>query len=608
VSLSIRLLGAPSISIDGAPQPPPRGKKALGLLAYLILSGRPTTREQLAGLLFADADDPLGALRWNLAEVRRLLGRSEILTGDPLVLELPPDAFVDILAVGSGSWLEAVEVPGLERELLEGVRFSSSPAFETWLAAERRHLQAQAEAILHEAAHARLAEGRGDDAVALAARLVAMNPFDENHQELLIRSQAASGDRAGAMRQLTACVELFRRELGVEPGPAVYAAAEATGISATATAVTGRAAALAQLDAGEAAIGAGALEAGLECLRRALAEAHASGELEIKARALLALGSALTHAARGRDEEASAALHEAVAIAGRVERPDVAAAAHRELAWIEILRARFDRGLAQIDAAEQIEGPHYFHDAARGACAYQAGRYEHGLELFTAAAEGAERLGDRRGLALCLGELGAIHLLRDEVDAASSALERACVAARELAWNAYVPYPEALLGIVDVRRGDLDAARERLEHAFALGCQIRDCCWEGISAAGLALLDEAEGEIASAAERFDDARRRSVREPDAWLWGHAFVLDLACAFGVRHGSPKVEGWCRDLETLGARTMMREFLARAYLYRAELGDGEALRAAELVADEVDNPALHRRLVTMRGTTAATLEPR
>ena len=54
--------------------------------------------------------------------------------------------------------------------------------------------------------------------------------------------------------------------------------------------------------------------------------------------------------------------------------------------------------------------------------------------------------------------------------------------------------------------------------------------------------------------------------------------------------------------------MREFLARAYLYRAELGNGEALRAAELVADEVDNPALHRRLVTMRGTTAATLEPR
>ncbi|HYX80735.1 MAG TPA: SARP family transcriptional regulator, partial [Actinomycetota bacterium] len=97
MSLSIRLLGAPSISIDGA-QPPPRGKKVWGLLAYLVLSGRPTTREQLAGLLFADADDPLGALRWNLAEVRRLLGRSEILTGDPLVLELPPDAFVDILA------------------------------------------------------------------------------------------------------------------------------------------------------------------------------------------------------------------------------------------------------------------------------------------------------------------------------------------------------------------------------------------------------------------------------------------------------------------------------------------------------------------------------
>ena len=45
--------------------------------------------------------------------------------------------------------------------------------------------------------------------------------------------------------------------------------------------------------------------------------------------------------------------------------------------------------------------------------------------------------------------------------------------------------------------------------------------------------------------------------------------------------------------------MREFLARAYLYRAELGDGEELRAAELIAAEVDNPALHERL-----TIAAT----
>lgn len=37
-------------------------------------------------------------------------------------------------------------------------------------------------------------------------------------------------------------------------------------------------------------------------------------------------------------------------------------------------------------------------------------------------------------------------------------------------------------------------------------------------------------------------------------------------------------------------MMRELLARACRYRLDLGEPDALAAAEMVAD-VDNPALH-----------------
>ena len=105
---------------------------------------------------------------------------------------------------------------------------ASSPAFDAWLLAER-HVQQQTESILREAALARLAAGQGDAAIDLAARLVASNPFEENFQELLIRAHAASGDRAAAARQLSACIELFRHELGIEPGRAVFDAAEATG-------------------------------------------------------------------------------------------------------------------------------------------------------------------------------------------------------------------------------------------------------------------------------------------------------------------------------------------------------------------------------------------
>jgi hypothetical protein len=55
----------------------------------------------------------------------------------------------------------------------------------------------------------------------------------------------------------------------------------------------------------------------------------------------------------------------------------------------------------------------------------------------------------------------------------------------------------------------------------------------------------------------------------------------------------------DLEALASRTMMREFLARAYLHRFELGESDALEAAEMVAADLDNPALERMLALRVG---------
>ena len=88
----------------------------------------------------------------------------------------------------------------------------------------------------------------------------------------------------------------------------------------------GRASALAKLEAGEAAVGAGVLEAGLQCLRRTIAEADVGGNPTLRACARVALGSALVHAARGRDAEGAAALHEALTI-GADAAPECVAAA-----------------------------------------------------------------------------------------------------------------------------------------------------------------------------------------------------------------------------------------------------------------------------------------
>src|SRR2546429_8660003 len=96
MSVAIRLLGKPRIERDGARAAGPRGRKTWALLTYLLLCERAPPRGRVASLLFPEADDPLGALRWSLADLRRMLGRTEVATGDPLELGLPADVSVDV--------------------------------------------------------------------------------------------------------------------------------------------------------------------------------------------------------------------------------------------------------------------------------------------------------------------------------------------------------------------------------------------------------------------------------------------------------------------------------------------------------------------------------
>ena len=198
-TLVIRLLGRPEIERDGGVMVPPRGHKAWAVLAYVVLAERPVARARLAGLLFSDAEDPLGAVRWTLAELRRALGVPDMLRGDPLELGLPAGAVVDVLAVASGD-----PDPELVRgALLEGVDPGAGAVFDAWLLVERRRLAGVCEAVLRDAALRALASGAALDAATLASRALALNEFDESTHELLVRCLARAGDvgRRSASRQ-----------------------------------------------------------------------------------------------------------------------------------------------------------------------------------------------------------------------------------------------------------------------------------------------------------------------------------------------------------------------------------------------------------------------
>src|SRR5688500_6129411 len=55
-------------------------RKTRALLAYLAAAPQPVRREALAALFFPQSDDPLGALRWQLSEIRRQVGAAVLIT------------------------------------------------------------------------------------------------------------------------------------------------------------------------------------------------------------------------------------------------------------------------------------------------------------------------------------------------------------------------------------------------------------------------------------------------------------------------------------------------------------------------------------------------
>src|SRR5215472_1358875 len=258
----IRLLGRPRA--DAAEV---RGNKPWAITAYLALCGGPVSRDRLISLLFEEAGDPAAALRWNLGQVRRVLGRPDALRGR--VLSLPRDADVafDVSLLATGRWQDALALPAFGGELLEGLQFPDSPAYEVWLLGERRRLAAATETLLQEAALSAMSIGNLADAVRWANRLVCLNPGADSHQELLIRAYAISGDHLAARRQLESAVRLFRRELGCDPAPSVFLAAETSPAKATGPASPARVHAL--VEAGQAQVAAGAADAAMQVMRTA---------------------------------------------------------------------------------------------------------------------------------------------------------------------------------------------------------------------------------------------------------------------------------------------------------------------------------------------------
>jgi DNA-binding SARP family transcriptional activator/plasmid stabilization system protein ParE len=598
VGLTVHLLGSPRVERAGVTLDPLRGHKAWGLLVFLVRSQLAPSRERVADLLFPEAADPMGTLRWTLSILRRHLGDHAELGGDPLKLTLLPGAVVDLDVLERGSWMESIALPGLGQQLLDGLTPRASPGFELWLENERRHVAGMTSAVLHQASLALLARGEAAVAARHAWELVRLNPYDENAHVLLVRCLRASGDRRGASCHIEAATELFRRELGVDPTPALRAAAVDSGL------VPGRVSrsvdVRAQVEAGEAALAAGAVDAGLHHLRGAVAAARGLGEQAILCRALVSLGGALVHSARGTDEEGVAALHEGTTLAEQDGSHGVAVVGWREIGWVQFLRAQYERAEESLDrASEHAAGNDRelaWVDLIRGACRHDLGDYPAAGKLLRSAVERARTLGSGQPLAQALTLLGRYHLMRGEVEDAVHLLDEAIREVEARGMTAFVPWPESFRGEIDLMIGDLASAEARFEHAFALACQVGDPCWEGIALRGLGLVAAARGDLARAFESLVEAPRLCRRLPDTYLWIEAYALDALCAVAVEHQAESTARWIDQFEAVAARRGIRELVCRAAVYRARIDEPGAASVVPALAAEIDNPALHRLLAT------------
>lgn len=600
----IRLLGRPQIESVEPPCPQPRGFKSWALLARVALAERPVSRRQLAGELFADANDPLGALRWSLADLRRSLELPDVLRGDPV--GLPPDqVWVDVRALKDGT-LPAAEIGGT---LLEGVEVQNCPRFDAWLLVNRRRAAARSLEELRRHALALLAAGDAEQAVTITLRAAGLDPLDEPAQELFLRALVAAGHEGQAAAHLASCEATFARE-GLVVSPALRAAAQGRG-GRPSTGLRARVVAASLLRAGSAALDAGAADAGIETLRRAADEAMRAGDLALQADILCALGSALVHAVRGFDGEGAIVLHQGLVAARSAGKPAAAAEILRVLAFVDVQAGRHASAARALDeAAAQARavsdnGLVAAIRAVAGMNEADRGRHVAAAALLTESAEIAGDAGRPRQRAWSLGVLARSLLLSGEVAEARKAAEDSIEVSQQQRWNAFLPWPQVIRSLTLAETGDWESARDDAEAAFALACELGDPCWEGMAGRALGLLDLHTGDYASARSWITDARRRCDRVTDRYVWVSGYIALADLELSVRAGTDHTAAAER-LHDHALRTDLPEFLAWALVHQAESGDDSRISLARTAAEDVANPLLQARVRAL-GSGAPRLHP-
>ena len=236
-SLQLTLLGSPQIILDCIPLKKFTHQKSLALLYYLAVTGRPSSRESLAALLWGEATEAnaRAGLRKSLAELRRRVGGHLLIDRQQVAFNREATYTLDVERFETqikrchnraGADLHPDEADDLagaltayQGDFLSGFHIRRAPAFEEWAMMERERLRLDAIRGLHLLTNHYLAQGEYDHALQHVQRLLALEPYQEEAYRQLISLLALNGRREAALAQYQACRQLLHDELGVEPQP-----------------------------------------------------------------------------------------------------------------------------------------------------------------------------------------------------------------------------------------------------------------------------------------------------------------------------------------------------------------------------------------------------
>ena len=195
-TLHFYLLGDLRITSDGQPlKPPPY--RTHGLLALLLLYPQRQRRDRLIGQLYPDIPESAGRRRVSdlLWLLRRSLPELSLETTTQEVHLLADGRWLDVEAFKAASvrddldsWLDALGL--YQGDLLEAV-------YDDWLLEHREALYLQYVRMLHRASEQLLQRRRFEQALALAERLVAVEPYDEKALRTLMEAYRSLGRRGG---------------------------------------------------------------------------------------------------------------------------------------------------------------------------------------------------------------------------------------------------------------------------------------------------------------------------------------------------------------------------------------------------------------------------